>query len=107
MSGCVRCRPLAHLSQQACGCMSEIEGQICSRSFKPVRRPRRTFWCARPKIGALQESEDEISYSLTQARSWSEPSEPSVRGSRQAWAPGALDAAPAGLWADDALATAP
>src|SRR5207249_5019613 len=26
MSGCARCKPLAHLSQQACGCMSEIEG---------------------------------------------------------------------------------
>src|SRR5947209_17456430 len=28
MSGYARCRPLAHLSQQACGCMSEIEGRI-------------------------------------------------------------------------------
>ena len=36
----------------------------------------------------------------------SEPGEPSFRGSCQAWSLWAFDAAPACLWADDALATA-
>jgi len=51
LSGCARCRPLARLSREACGCLSEIGGRICSRSSRRVARRRRTFWCERPRIG--------------------------------------------------------
>ncbi len=52
MSGYARCMPLGRLRREACGCMSEIGARICSRSSRPVARPRRTFWSERPKIDA-------------------------------------------------------
>src|SRR2546423_910492 len=54
MSGSARSTPLGHLLQEASGWMWAIGVRICSRSFKPVRPPRPTFWCGRPRIGACR-----------------------------------------------------
>ena len=51
LSGCARCRPLARRSREACGCLSEIGGPICSPSSRRVARRRRTFWCERGSHG--------------------------------------------------------
>ena len=74
--------------------------------FQACRSTQTHFLVRAAQNRRVQESEDEID-SLTQARSWPSHSEPSVRGSRQAWSPWAFDAPPAFLWAHDALATAP
>src|SRR5947209_5028457 len=56
MSGCAKCLPLGRLSREACGCMSATGARTCFRSFKPVRRPRRTFWCERGSHGASRKA---------------------------------------------------
>ena len=57
-------------------------------------------------IRRVQASEDEISYSLTQARSWPSQASRPFEVPGPAWSSWAFDAPPAFLWADDALATA-
>ena len=60
--------------------------QICFPFFQACRATQTHFLVRAAQNRRTQESEDEISYSLTQARVLSEPGEPSVRASRQAWA---------------------
>ncbi len=62
--------PLAHLSRQACGSLSETLARICSRSFKRVRRPETHFLVRAGKSRRVEVCEEEISSSLTQARAF-------------------------------------
>jgi hypothetical protein len=63
--------------------------------FQACQATQTHFLVRAGKSRRVQESEDEISYALTQARAF--PS--------QAWSPRAFDPVAACLWADDALAT--
>jgi hypothetical protein len=88
MSGCARCRPLEPLSRQACGCMSETLVRICSPSAEACQATQTHFLVRAGKSRRVQGSEDEISYSLTQARAFpsqaSRPFEVPARHGRQA-----------------------
>ena len=101
LSGCARCMPLGRLSQGACGCMSETLVRTCSRSFKPVRRPRRTFWCERESHGVCSRTKTRSCYSLTLCAILAESGQPSIRGSRSTWAPSTFDPIAACLWANE------
>ena len=74
--------------------------------FQACRSTQTHFLVRAAQNRRVQQDEDEISYALAAGTSLSERGEPSVRGSCQAWSLWAFDAAPACLWADDALATA-
>ncbi len=43
MSGCVKCRPLAHLWREVCGSIAEIEGRICSPSVQACQATQTHF----------------------------------------------------------------
>ena len=70
MCGCARCKPLAPLSRQACGCMSETLARICSPSAEACHVTQTHFLVRAGKSRRVQESEEEITYSLDRARSW-------------------------------------
>jgi hypothetical protein len=70
MCGCARCKPLAPLSRQACGCMSAIGARICSPSAEACHVTQTHFLAQAGKSRRVQESEEEITYSLDRARSW-------------------------------------
>ena len=70
MSGCARCTPLARLSREASGCMWEIGGPICSRSAEACQATQTHFLVRAGKSRRVQESEEEISSELPQARAF-------------------------------------
>jgi hypothetical protein len=63
MCGCVRSRALAHLLRNACGCMSAIEGQICSPSAEACQATATHFLVRAAQNRRTQQREDEIGYS--------------------------------------------
>ena len=88
MSGCARYTALARLSREACGCMSEIGGPICSRSAEACRATQTHFLVRAGKSRRVEGCEEEISYALTQARAFpsqaSRPFEVPARHGHQA-----------------------
>lgn len=52
--GCARCGRLAHLRREASGSLLVIGARIGSRSCRLARKPRRSFWCERPRIGVCR-----------------------------------------------------
>jgi hypothetical protein len=75
--------------------------------FQACQATQTHFLVRAGKSRRVQESEEEITYSLMRARSWpSQASRPNASSS-QAWSPSAFDPVAACLWTDDALATPP